>query len=723
MLPKMLAPLLRRARWTPPGLGFALLGVSLFGAACSEPEPFWTSIDANAVTLQVRPDAAFADAGAEFKRFQTLNPTDWSAGPLPGIRMAQLAVPGTAQSDDPNVPHQLETIADAATVTFVPVPYTPALLAETAFAPGMFTVAGDYLFLFDPQGELTQSPLRYTGTYPAWSGGTFDLGGVTSNGWLLTPNQALVIDLPEAHGPATLYFNAMAYGSSDVAGPSIYRMQLDGEELVRELIMPEVYGKVSAKRVPLDLDGAHQLTVSIVSGQAFLAFANPRLMTQAWIDQAQQEPARPNVLLFVADTFRADNMAMNGGDPEWTPALNQWAQTGLGFTQARATAPWTLPSHSSIFSSLYPHQHGAISTVNRLPEEVTTLTEQMRAAGYRTVAVTDGIYLTPRYGLAQGFETFVQFDPSKEFALTTLKAVQELLKQDDGRPVFMYVQTYFTHNPYSVLPATIAAKPEWFDPSLPLETWDWSALDARFAEQHSHATETGASHDDEEATLDQIEAMYRGGAYELDAWFARVLAEFKEASRSEPIVVFTSDHGDAFGEHTNLYHGESIYDEEVRVPLVLTGPGLQSAVRDEIVSLVDLAPTLAQLTDVASGRDWVGRSLVAPNGKPTRVGSFGSEPRDPEAQKPYALFEQSRKLIGTTEARKYHEPLVEAYDLRADPNETTPVDPALWAEAMIEQSRATLDVWLTPLFPNAGMQLTKAERAMLAQMGYLDATD
>ena len=713
----MLASLFRRPRWA-----LSLLGLSLLGSACSEPEPMWASISGEAATVQVRSDAQFADQGAMFRRFQTLNPADWSPGPLPGIRMAQVAVPGNALSDDPNVPHQLDGL-EQATGTFVPVAYTPALLGETTFTPGMFTVAGDQLFLFDPKDELTQRPLRYTGTYPSWTGGTFELGGVMSNGWLLTPNQTLIINLPEWHGPATLFFNAMAYGSSDVAGTSIYRMLLDDEEVSRELLIPEVYGKVSARRVPLELDGVHQLKVSVVSGQAFLAFANPRLMTQAWIDQAQQAPARPNVLLFVADTFRADNLAMNGGDPEWTPVINQWAQSGLRFTQARATAPWTLPSHSSIFSSLYPHQHGAISTINRLPEEVTTLTEQMRAAGYRTVAVTDGIYLTPRYGMAQGFETFVQFDPSKEFALTTLKAIQELLKQDDGRPVFMYVQSYYTHNPYAVRPETIAAKPEWFDPSLPLETWDWSTLDGRFAEQYLRAQETGAGFETAQATLDLIETLYRGGAYELDAWFGQVLAEFKSASRGEPIVVFTSDHGDAFGEHTNLYHGDTVYDEEVRVPLVLTGPGIPSAARNEIVSLIDLAPTLAQLGDVAVGRDWMGQSLLAPNRKSQPIGTFGSEPRDPEALKPYALYDQSRKLIGSTEAHAYQEPLVEAFDLNADPGETTPVDLNLWAKSLIEQSRTSLDLWLTPLYPNAGMQLTKAERAMLAQMGYLNADD
>lgn len=685
-------------------------------AACGEPPPDLVQLGSAPITANPTASQTMSSAGEWFQIFQTIEPDEWTPGPLPGVRAVRLVAEGNARSTDPSIPHRLA--APDGSSEFQPVLWSASLLTQSDFPVGAFTVVAGDLYVADPTGELTAKPLRYTGFFPQLEAGRFSLGGVTSTGWLMTKGDAVVLDAPDMDGPADLFFGVWAYGTLEKAGEATYAITLDGEVVHRETLAPDIYGRLGARRVALDLDGGGELAVRVEGGKGLLAIGAPRIVRSAWRAEREGEHKRQDLVLFVADTFRADNMQLHGGDPRWTPVLNEWAAGGRAYTAARATAPWTLPSHASMLTGLYPFQHGAISNITRISDELTTLAESLRAAGYRTIAVTDGIYLTEAYGMTQGFETFVAFLPSHEFEATTLTTIRELLKEDDGRPVFLYVQSYYAHTPYEPRAETRAKFPDLFDPELPPEAWEWRTIDAQLRPELKQFVSKQEASPEGRAILERIEALYRGGSHELDAWFGAVLDALDTAGYGDAVIAFTSDHGEAFGEHRTIYHGDSVHEEEVHVPLVLRGPGIAAGVVDGAVSLVDLAPTFAHLADIPPAPAWIGESLLAKNRSARPIGTFSTNQTGLVPHKPFAIYVDERKVIGMTNEGALEDGIEEAYTIASDPAELRSLATSDWARAVLEEWRAELDAWLDPRAKSPWLELSPTELENLEAMGY-----
>jgi arylsulfatase A-like enzyme len=143
-------------------------------------------------------------------------------------------------------------------------------------------------------------------------------------------------------------------------------------------------------------------------------------------------------VLFVADTFRADNLACYGGLEGLTPELDRLASESLTFLQARSTSTYTLPAHAALFSSLYPHQTSADGLAHALPDAIDTIAERLRRSGYRTGAVTDAAVVSRAFGMQQGFESW---DERRSDLDSTLERVRAFLGSADGRPTFLFVHT------------------------------------------------------------------------------------------------------------------------------------------------------------------------------------------------------------------------------------------------------------------------------------------
>jgi hypothetical protein len=302
-------------------------------AACQDPGPDWIEVAA-LPAVEVSPAAK---PGAFLQHTQRLEAADWTPAPLPGVWMAALEIPGVGTSDAAGNAHELsvaEPNADLPTPTFVP--YAAELQDAQSFVPGTYTVAGGDLFLFDPDKRLCSHELRYTGTLKQPAPGRLALGNVVTDGWLLAPGGALTMQLPEWHGAVELDLGLWAYGTNQRAETNTWVVRLDGREVFRETISNHLVGPLAARTVALDFDGAHELVLENATGPAVLALGTLRLARPEW---KARPPERPDLMLFVADTFRADNLAMNGGDPRWTPHMNAWAAAGLAFTNAVATAP------------------------------------------------------------------------------------------------------------------------------------------------------------------------------------------------------------------------------------------------------------------------------------------------------------------------------------------------------------------------------------------------
>jgi arylsulfatase A-like enzyme len=332
----------------------------------------------------------------------------------------------------------------------------------------------------------------------------------------------------------------------------------------------------------------------------------------------------PNLILVSLDTTRRDHTSVYGYERATTPNLEKLAAGGVRFAMAYAPSATTGPSHATLFTGLHPITHRVVKNGRVLTPPHETLAERLRAHGWATAGVVSSYVLDARFGYAQGFDVWDDdFDPAsatvrnekwegapvevfdRRADATTAHAVAWLdgrsertagPPRDASRPFFLFVHYFDPHAPY-VPPAELArAFPPADGPGAGLP-----ALRARY--------------DAEIAFADQQLGVL------LDALDARGLAE-------DTIVAVTADHGEGLMQHGLLMHGAQIYEEQVRVPLVLRWPARLPAGRvvEGAVALIDLPPTLLELAGVPAGDGGAmqGRSLV-----PLLEGRAAPDPAEP----------------------------------------------------------------------------------------------
>jgi arylsulfatase A-like enzyme len=370
-----------------------------------------------------------------------------------------------------------------------------------------------------------------------------------------------------------------------------------------------------------------------------------------WIEQTRENarplpPAgSPNVILIVLDTVRADRMSVYGYPRATTPALERLARRAVRFTRARATAPWTLASHASLFSGRLPHELG-VEWATALRHNFPTLAEELGERGYATAGFAANIgYCSYDTGLNRGFTHYEdywadvehlrplrsavlfqgvwdmavdlarlgganRFQPALEFlvapyrkdAATVNRQFTQWLSQRQApdRPFFAFLNYYDAHVPYLAPQGT----PFRFGPG-PRTLGDfhllvglWETIDkAQLGPYHRALIDD--SYDNCLAYLDsQIGALF-------ETLQSRGVLD-------NTVVVVTSDHGEELGDHGLFEHGDSLYRPEIDVPLLffLPGRGQSAAVVSEPVSLRDLPATLVDLAGIAGPSRFPGRSLV-----------------------------------------------------------------------------------------------------------------
>ncbi len=339
----------------------------------------------------------------------------------------------------------------------------------------------------------------------------------------------------------------------------------------------------------------------------------------------------PNVLLIVMDTVRASSLSLYGYHRDTTPNLVRLAQRGITFEQARSTAPWTLPSHASMFTGRLPHDLSADETT---PLDATwpTIAEYLSSRGYATGGfVANVFFCNAWYGLARGFEHYEDFYGDEVgvsiaetlhcsrlghgFFNLTSKALPPVRRRKDaarinrdllewlrtvnGQPFFAFLNYFDAHAPF-VPPAGFARQfgpgPQSDADHLMLR--EWTVRSGRDLSAHS-AELVRDGYDDCIASLDQ----------EL----GRLLDELERREiLDQTLVIITSDHGESMGEHGYFGHGTSLYNQEVHVPLIVIPPGGRSSparVRRP-VSLCEIPATVVDLLDLANGSPFPGASLA-----------------------------------------------------------------------------------------------------------------
>ena len=347
-----------------------------------------------------------------------------------------------------------------------------------------------------------------------------------------------------------------------------------------------------------------------------------------------EAPRAPDILLVILDTVR-DDAAFGQSRQGVTPQLDALAAQGARFSDVTTHGSWTWPSHASLFTGLPPWEHGAHFTppddaalvlgergwsVGAFPSDAQTLAEQLGAAGYRTVSLSENPLIGPDLGSTRGFET-AETQPASAGMTWVLDRAATELAVDDDRPLFLFINILDAHHPWLVSPVrwlephtttlTPETAPPWLDPFIGRSEGE-VVVDlvrplAPGGPTGEVAFHTGAwSPPATSAAL--FRDLYHASVHRSDYKLHRVIASWGETGHVGAVAV-TSDHGELLGEHGALFHGRSLWPELTRVPLALVAPGIIPAgtVVDTPIQMTDLHDTLLDLAGISSGP----RSLLA----------------------------------------------------------------------------------------------------------------
>lgn len=304
------------------------------------------------------------------------------------------------------------------------------------------------------------------------------------------------------------------------------------------------------------------------------------------------QAAPRNCVLISIDTLRADHMSCYGYDLPTTPRLDAWAQTGVRFASVTSSASWTVPAHLTMFTGLEPAVHDCIGypSPGRLRDEYVTLAEYFKSIGIRTGAFTGGGFVSGRHGLIQGFDHFTTRGPRFE---ENLNDVWRWLNRRPGQPFFLFLHGYNVHHPYAPPPPYNRRYVGDYDGCYDVDDF------------RPHNPMPGP------VDLAYMISQYDGEITLVDDLLSNFLERLRISGLLDgTVVVITSDHGEEFAEHGRCDHGHSLYDELVRVPLIIFGPSIRPRVVEHHVGLIDLLPTLLELFEIEPRAPMQGRNLV-----------------------------------------------------------------------------------------------------------------
>jgi arylsulfatase A-like enzyme len=463
----------------------------------------------------------------------------------------------------------------------------------------------------------------------------------------------------------------------------------------------------------------------------------------------------PNILLIVLDTARAQNFSCYGHTRLTTPRIDQIAAEGVLYENAIAPSPWTLPSHASLFTGMFPSKHGAHEHHKYLDSNYTTLAEFLGGQGYQTVGFSNNSWISNTFGLSRGFETFIKiwqvFQTETDITNRPAQAVDcgeyptlrtrlnQLLDGDVAKNLVngIYVRFFWRRYDYGARRINAEIK-RWFakscssqrpffifinylEPHLPYRPpapYDRMHLPDGVTTQAARRVNQdawryiGGVVEMTEADFDILGALYDGELSYLDYRIGEIYYLLQEIGLLEDtLIIITSDHGENIGEHGLMDHQYCLYDTLLKVPLIIRYPPLFRAGERvaQQVQLVDIFPTIMDVLGIGDEKlqqEMQGESLV-----PDRLAKrkrrcalaeyLGPQPtmealkrRVPEASDSIYKYDRALRCI-RTESFKY----VQAsdgqdglYNIREDPKE---LNNLIWiGKDKADELRSELERWL-----------------------------
>ncbi len=337
-------------------------------------------------------------------------------------------------------------------------------------------------------------------------------------------------------------------------------------------------------------------------------FAGPLLaLTTSCSGSGEESLSGKNVVIIVIDTLRADHLSLYGYGRETSAGLSAFAEDSIVVESSLANAPWTKPSMASMFTSLYPSQHGVVEeeTSNRLADSLLTFPEVFAEQGYQVIGFSENPHISKGRGFAQGFERLSLkpgFQADSEWVLSGAK--KWLRTREEGSPFLLYLHFLDPHGPYepknsSDFLGNLQSEHKLVKAGLVGKL----VKDGRLTEELS------------QTDRDYLIALYDAEVREITQDVSQVFAMLQQHGLSDDtIVLLTSDHGEELFDHGSLKHGYWLFDEALHVPMIWRIPGLGArhvgTAREQLVRHIDVAPTLFELLGFEAQTHFQGRSVV-----------------------------------------------------------------------------------------------------------------
>ncbi len=320
-------------------------------------------------------------------------------------------------------------------------------------------------------------------------------------------------------------------------------------------------------------------------------------------------PTGPNIVLITIDTLRADHLSCYGYHRKTSPFLDTLASRGTLFRQTSSTASWTPPAMASIFTGLYPRSHGVIHgqmdaargkvvEQQMLVEEFPVIAAYLADHGYSTFGISTNLHMTEANGFARGFDRFADLGFSRAKAAN--RAFEKMLPEiRESRPYFLWIHYFDPHDPY-----------------YPCRPWinDYNPDKASYR-RYSRKTMKKLRGMLDEIRSDPAAPRVLHDLYDSEINYTddhiRMLVESLPGP-ADTLIIIASDHGEEFLERGELGHGSSLFEEQVRVPLIVVPPGgpPAAATVGQPVSIVDIFPTICAAAGLAAPPGLQGESLL-----------------------------------------------------------------------------------------------------------------
>lgn len=454
-----------------------------------------------------------------------------------------------------------------------------------------------------------------------------------------------------------------------------------------------------------------------------------------------------NVLLVIVDSLRVDHLGISGYHRNTSPNIDKLAKEGVFFPNSICTAPRTIPSIGSILTGLYPHSSGlrlegkiltkfiSASVIDRLKPNVVTLQEILKSHGYRTIGNDIEMYDT---GIEKGFDAFnlLRWRISNKIKRTFKKAIDwnyeinpaealtnlaiNQIKKLGNKKFFLYLHYVGLHWPYN------PPKPydEMFDTSYKGKH-TFNEVDGAISRGDLIFNNPLPKEENEHAT-----AHYDGSIRFVDTQIGRLLKYLEDSNlMNDTLIILSADHGEGLGEH-NLYfqHGEYLYEETVKVPLILKHPKLPQKKIETQIQSTDIMPTVLEIIDIPLIENIEGISLMPliNKGEKVRDYTFAESGMNFFRQNKRTYFKGIKgkwRMVRTDGWKLIYIPhpekdIYELYNLKEDPKET--INLIEKEQKIGNKLNEELFKWMDKPNEEEELNLTEKSKKLMIKLGYME---